>query len=580
MQSRILIKIYQLLIIGIICCQSAVAQPGWIDYTQYYCYALLNDQGRPIQFENNTNFKLLINKVVYDHKHVPKDKFPIVDPNSNPGFSSCIQINDFSLVLERTNQPVLIEIVSNKDTMHLFQPTSMGASSFRDEIKGRKLNFVPGHYYFPSWERIYFDANPLFHSSRIKNLKQENFIVPAADFNRISQSLHHNLAAINNAEEIVMRNFLDTVKLIHETISVTIPKTFAPYTQPKWITEFFPTTDKSIFYGLISYTYEAPNLYSTKYIFARYNRKTNEISQWYMLDNLDEFSVGSISPDPFNQVLYLSTFFRNKSSGNEIPTSAFRRVYYHSTDFGLSWSVDSTLQQLFDQIEFRNFEIIDAHHALAYKRETKNKGTRDQYEEGTYYLLKDKRFVDSLKSPKGIHYNSNYNNYAYKNQGDSIFLGPWGIDPQAYYQKPYTQPVLVKKGNEWKFELLEQQFIRHKQSETTHFTSLHYDNFTLTSDNRIEFKDNTIEPIELTIDFATNLRSKTIHVLERKNFILFVQQRSIIMTFDGGTDWYYFPISFENGSAMKFLTFSEENELSYFNPSRLTIEKYTLSRAN
>jgi len=106
--------------------------------------------------------------------------------------------------------------------------------------------------------------------------------------------------------------------------------------------------------------------------------------------------------DTFNQTFYLTTGVREKydpSRPSNTTGYLYERTFFRSEDKGKSWIEDKKLKKLFDKHEFRKFEFLDKDHAIGFSLKKIEPNEGRQYHQGTYYLLQNKRIIDSFKTP-------------------------------------------------------------------------------------------------------------------------------------------------------------------------------------
>ncbi|RQO30018.1 hypothetical protein DBR32_14020 [Taibaiella sp. KBW10] len=296
-----------------------MAQPGWQDLTARYYYAITDKDGKEISFNQNKQYTITINSVSYQAPHIPNDSLPTLIDRQNFAFDDYIRINDLSLRLARKDRldgSVSIKIAYKKDTMYLNQPTGKGTLCFNtlngqksSPVPDRRLQFIPGHYYFPKWTSAAFDNIPQVSGSvRIVNARQANFLIPKA----LSDALFtpDNNAIVTpdlelEAETLVLRHFTDGYfSVAQESEKTKVDISFAPYKSLWGFKVLHATKDPNQYIGLMQYTLDTLNLSLTKYVFATFDKKENAIRHWYPKNDLNLFYCEALYVDSFTQRLY------------------------------------------------------------------------------------------------------------------------------------------------------------------------------------------------------------------------------------------------------------------------------------
>lgn len=566
-----------LLIIILLFSNLAKAQPGWIDFTKRYYYTILDENGKEVSFKNNKNYSIMIDDVLYKAPNIPQDSLKPAIMNSGD-FENQIRINDFTLALpikrfdERRKQ-LEIKIIHKKDTMYICQTS--GEGSFWDKYSkplGLKpdytFKFLAGHYFFPKWAKNLLDNVPqtggLVH---IQNLKQSNFIIPKSIYDSvcyISPIYDNRQKHFEEAEKLVVKNFISgSFKFERNAQTTTFDKSIHPFKLGwrSWRTPYFPTKEKDEYMGIVELDYDTLNWSGGRGVIARYNFNENKMKLWSPTEKIKFSSSFKLKYDTFNNVFYNQSLIRDSLCKELIYKCNFITNYYYSKDEGNTWIVNNELTKLFNKYEIRELEFLDQHHAMIFKLDKiRPKNKKYDIQQGTYYLLKDFRIIDSLKTPKDIHYNDNYNRYRFNIENDTIFLGNWSYD--KYYSNgktEYSQPILTKNNNKWKFEVIKKMhFINHPKPllEMVSYRNFEIIGGTLSLNRRngslVSNQNNFIE------------LHKQGRILENGNQIYLIGlEIGTLFSFDGGYNWFVYPLPLEEGSDYKFLEIDEQCIISH-----------------
>lgn len=561
------------------------AQPGWVDFSSRYFYRIQDKEGKDIQFSNNKKYTIMIDSLSFSGSSIPCDSLtPTIEWSTD--FYDYIRINDFSLSLPKNDRfsKLSIRIIHKKDTMYLNQPTGSGGLGIfitpheaETEDLRTTLQFVPGHYYFPGWAHSLLYKLPKTKGSvTINNIHSRNFIIPRSIYD--SLALHfmpykRNRALTKKAEEYVLTNFSSPgLKLTRKTKPIQFDRSFLPYKRRNWSGPLYPTSDSTIYFGQIDYVLDTTNLYSSKKVFSLFDTKTNSIQHYTPREDIHLFYSGYLYIDSFNHVLYQTAGIREKFAPecdywrtNDCP---YTTTIFRSTDSGKTWKEDLLLKQFFLDYSFRDLVFIDKDHALGFsRREIKNK---KRYQQGIYYLIRNGRIIDSLKTPKGVHYNDNYNHHSISRSEDSLYLGSWGIDPYNINNSPFFRPLLVKNQTNWDFlirEYKKRQFPKTKQDQ---HTVTEYHNFQLINQRQLVFKNGA----------GSLLVNSDIRILEQKQLILILDNDFTYISFDGGTSWYLYPKPLDERGSYTLLHMSGSNTMSFFDLNRMERVSYLFSNGN
>lgn len=570
-----------LLLIALFFANIVKAQPGWRDFTKRYYYTILDVNGKEISFKNNKNYSIMINDVLYKAPNIPQDSLKPAIMNSGD-FENQIRINDLTLALpilsfNEKQKQLEIKIVHKKDTMYICQAS--GEGSFWGKYSkplGLKpdftLQFLSGHYFFPKWSKNLLDnapqTNGLVH---IQNLKQSNFIIPKSAYDSvcyISPIYDNRQKHFEKAEKLVVKNFMAGNFSFERSVqTTTFDKSIHPFKLGwnSWRIPYFTTKEKDEYIGILELKYDTLNWSGGRAIIAKYNFNENKMKLWSPTENLMYSSSGHLYKDSFNNDYYNRSIIRDSDCKELIYKCDFVTKLYRSNDEGETWKEDSKLTQLFNKYEIRELEFLDQHHALIFKLDKiRPKDKKYDIQQGTYYLLKDFRIIDSLKTPKDIHYNDNNNRYRFNIENDTIFLGNWSYD--KYYSNgktEYSQPILTKNNNKWKFQVVNKMyFINHSKPLLE-----------MVSYQKFEIVGGTLYLNRHNGSLVSNQNNfielhKQGRILENGNQIYLIGlEIGTLFSFDGGYNWFVYPLPLEEDSDYKFLKIDENGIISHFKSS-------------
>lgn len=570
-----------ILIMGLLVSLPSNGQPGWVDFTEFYYYAILDDKGDPVQFKNNKSYTIIIDSLSFSGKTIPRDSIMRAIENRTNEFDNIIRINDFSYQTKQSGIPPEIRIVHKKDTMAFNQNTygqyhrNRQAPDFH-----RTLKFIPGYYYFPGWTGEVYDHPPESRGQvKINNLSQSHFIVPESVYKRRGPLRFQEKRTVEiEMNQQVVENFLNsTLAMEHYTEPTSQSPSLKPYKRPRWESPFYPTNDADVYIGFVECTLDTGNQYISKRVFSEFDKSTNTITHWMPNPNIHRFYLGDIYFDVANGILYQTTGIRQSDDpkckiGWDVDCPYTTKTY-SSKDDGKTWIEDTRFQDNFDKFQFRKFEFLDEKFALAYTRKDAKHSKGYKYQRGTYYLLRNMRVVDSLQTPEDVHYNDNYSHYNFKRTGDTIYLGAWGFDKYDY-SKPFVQPLLVKSATGWEFEIVEDsreaiQARAKKEDEKIR----PYHNFKLKDNRKMVFK-NGAGSLILSRDVAEDISHSGVKIIEKGEQIYLIDDYYTLVTFNGGSTWYIYPQPLNDRGRYAFLDIDEENEISFFDLSKMEKQRY------
>ena len=561
---------------------STRAQPGWQDYTIRYYYSILDDKGREIEFRKNRHYSIMIDSVLYQKSTIPQEILTPATPYSR-GFDFHIRINDFSVAVPDANfrnreKNLEIKIIYKSDTMHLCQPTGTTSIDMTGKNAASKadltLRFLAGHYYFPPWTQSLMNSLPITSKNvRFKNTDQSNFLVSEQVYQSVLYKQDDQRTMLTYNERVV-NNFMKG----HFSISVRAePTRFnmspGPYKYPRWDRVLHPSKDKNRYYGMIEYNMSGSGCHSYKKVFSVLNKQTNSIEQWFPKENFRLFGCSKLYADTFNGSIYLPVRIKERVSpgstdcNDKNPVNTF---VYRSDDEGRTWQKDLLLSQLFNRYYIRYFEFIDGQHCIAYRREkVPLMGKKYKISQGTYYLLRNKHIIDSLKSPDDLHYNDNYNRYGFSLNKDSASLGGWGYVKYRPDSSAYFQPYLKKQGAKWNFKVAEKVFIRPKNPLPKSPDSIKkFKNFDLLNGRELVFKNGTGRLL-LNQDANDQLSYRGYKILEKNSHIYIISRSFAYASFDEGKSWYVYPQPLVSGNYQHhFLEIDNQYQISHFSNDR------------
>jgi len=573
------------------------AQPGWQDFTARYFYTILDEKGNEISFMEDKNYSIIIDSMLYKTPNIPQE-FLKKAIQSNNLYGNQIQINDFSIAIPQKNSTnskkrLEIKIVYKKDTMYICQSSGIGSFSndinfFQDKPIKRTpdftLQFIKGHYYFPSWAIGILKNLPQTDKNvKIVNVSQSHFIVPKKEYDLVYNN-KYNKEQGTEIDDLVLNNFMKGYFSINKRNEFTkFDKSALPYQSPNWSGVLSVSKDSNIFFGMMQYSMDYKNCSSGTRIFSILNKKQNTIKQFFPKENTRLFCSEYLYADTFNTMLYLPVRIKEefdfKLSDCQSNLLSERNIY-SSENEGKTWQENIELKELFTKYNFSKFEFLDKNYALAYsRRELKDKVKKIKTVQGTYYLLKNFQVVDSLKTPDDIYYNSNYNKYRFSVKNDTILLGSWSYDKHNSIGTIYFQPYLKKVNENWKFQISEKIYSHPTQKKSTDKEIIReYQNFKLINNRTLVF-NNGAGSLTLNLDVSNNISHSGYIILEKESQIYLIngsKYGSVYVSFDKGSTWYLYPIALEQKARLRNLWINEQNEVSYFSNVKIKGEGYKM----
>lgn len=586
-----------LIIIALLFSNLTKAQPGWQDFTPRYSYTILDENSNEISFKNNKNYSIKIDDVLYKAPNIPQDSLKPAIRNSG-NFENQIRINDFSLVIpikdfDQTRKSLEIKIIHKKDTMFICQASGTGSFFTKYDFDNRQyetqrqtpdftLQFVAGHYFFPRWSKDFLKNLPQTNGTvKILNADQRHFIVPKIVYDSIcylSPIYDNRQKHYDEAESLVVQNFMSGYYSFEKNVQqVTFDKPIFPFKigYMTWRAPYFSTKEKNEYLGIVQPYYDTLNYSGGRGMIVKFNYDENKMKIWSATENLLYSSSYNLRHDTFNNVFYNQTLIRDSNCKDLIYKCDFEIKLYQSKDDGNTWAENNKLTQLYKKHEFRELEFLDQHHALIFKlNKVKPQNKKYDIQQGVYYLLKDFVIIDSLKTPNDIHYNDNYNRYRYDVENDTIFLGNWSYD--KYYtngKTEYSQPILTKNNKKWKFQVVEKMyFINHSKPL---LETIYYRNFEILNSTIYLNKHNG--GLVFQNDNLSELHKKGL-ILENNNEVYLIGLSiGTLFSFDGGYNWYVYPLPLEKDSDYKLIEINNKGVISHIK-NNSNNGKYTLDK--
>lgn len=535
--------------------RQSTAQPGWQDLTEHFSYHILDRNQQPINFKTDTSYSIRIDSLTFTAPNVPSEKFER-RVCCERKFNREITINDFTYATPVTNRNTVIVIGRGNDSMRL--------SLYNDVT----LTFENGNFLFPYWANQLLGHDFFKGNVNLKNRQQSIFKISKTMFDEYIKRdffmREKDQLADFIGDRLIQSQFKMSFKQEH--ISITNPLTI--YSRPYWNSNFLATNDSNVLAGLVNYTLDTLNMYIGKNVFSLFNKSTNTITHWKPKNDPELFYADQLLFDSFNKKFYLTAGVRNKVK-NPYTTAGsdkypFTSVVYESTVEAKLWRVSTYLTRLFDSLKIEKFNFIDKHHQLAFKRQKIKYNRNRETVQGVYYLISNNRIVDSLLTPTTVYYDGNDNGYSFSKINDNLVrLGPWGVKSENV-SASYKIPQLIKINNQWRFKI-------KNESRTTDSPQLLYEtdvkifkHFVLHNNKKLLFKNGTDS---LEIGAFDN------KILEKNNSIYIIQQSSMLVSFDAGKNWLYYPNPLSSRDSYSLLKMDDESEMSFYDMG--TFMKYT-----
>lgn len=581
-------------------------QPGNLDNTNRYSYTILDANGQEIIFQDNKSFSIWIDSTEYNSSEIPHIELPspVLFNELYQSIGNQILINDFSLTLPFREYPanqkqLEIKIVSENDTMFLFQPTQIG-TQFRSTpaVDGSTINphnqyiadleipFEAGHYYFPEWTNTILNSTKKFvENKEIVNLKHSNFIIPKSLYDTLLFTTRFNQEIRAKADQYILENFTRDHFVVDNWQEPTkLNRSIAPYENYYWNSPFYPSDAPQNYFGAISATMNISNCHSSKSFFAQFNETKNTVELWFPVENTRLFNSDlQFMLDTFNSILYQNVWMHESSldigptdcTNNVLP----KRVTYSSNNKGKTWLKNEKATLLFENYGLIHLKFIDDKHAIgATNREYSNKkGSKTS--RATYYLFKDLKLIDSLQTPDNLNSNVSRYSFHYTFQRDTVFLKPWN-DPKNDYNASLHHPILHKTSKSWAFEVKTNLHYNYYASSKSKPTINKKFNNVTAHKNRL-ILNNSVDTITLSKPVSNDLFNvdKGYLILENKSSIYLIDggyYGSTLFSFDAGKTWYIYPLPLEKSQyEYLFLRIDKNGTISHLHRGREMHKVYT-----
>jgi hypothetical protein len=568
------------------------AQPGYNHFsaTEFY-YSISDETGHPIQFAGNREYTIVIGNTEYHPDSIPPlsgweqhsmkqldslmlenahSKKRAIKKSHQSNKKYCVLIND--LCVHLSQKPDQIRICHGSGIMNLFQPSETITS----------LTFIPGYYYLPDYASHLLQGLPELQGSEFVNLDQRHFLVSRADFLALQSEIGKIKSGARDSIELeIARKFLEGhVKVQHEKHPLEFMSDAAPYGMPYVEGHLYPTYENNVYIGMMEYRMREGNCTSFKDFFTRIDLNEHTLEHWFPMENTQQFGSNSklFKVDSANQVAYLRVYYRRDKvlPGRECSASwsGFDRIMYKSYDWGKSWKKDDQYTQLFNENEFKEYEIIDQRYMVGYKfQKIKEKGTGYKINQGVFTLIKDGEVVDTFLTPDDVRFNTNYANFHFKPMSeDSVFLGSWGHDPYKREKSRSNHIYAVKKDNIWQLEIFPNRTSYlpvpyEVEVKTT------YENFKAHGDT-LDFKNGV--KMVLGTKIVEYSYKMGVLVLEQGEHIYLIDnsKRFMYISFDGGATWIFNPIPLDDKSNVELLRIDSNDKISFFDRREFTEESY------
>lgn len=596
-----------LMIIAMLYFNLAKAQPGWQDLTKRYFYTILDKNGQEFSFKNNSDYSIMIDSVLYKSSNIPNDSIKTLTVSSSwkPGFENLIKINDFSLVnyqndYYRSKKQLEIKIIHKKDTMYICQPSAIGSKSIEWLDYGRKigyetvpktdltLQFIAGHYYFPSWFSDEILNIETSGSVKIINANQHHFIVSKSIYENLSlnydmSNWENQRKLFDNTDEEIVNRFINGYYSVEKRTEPVKFTNVVPYKEPKWDRYYMNQAkqEDNVYFGYITYYKDSSGNNTHKNVFSRYNCNENTVEHWFPTNF--KIDKSSLFIDTFNNVLYQKGLVYEKHLSKEEEHIPPRKYIYQSTDEGKTWIENEALSELFNQYDFQHIRFLDKNYSLTFNnRIIKHKKTKHDIKQVRYYLLKNMKIIDSLEVPNDVVYH--YSDYWYSDSPfstkDTIVIGSWKTNKKSNL-KSYRFASVLNNEEEWNFtttlgwDNLNTKYI-NSQAQNLKDTIKEFQNFTLINKRELVFKNDS-GSLKLK-----NPINDEFGVIEQEKQIYLVYTSKdlccLLFSYDGGIHWYLYPKCIYEWDIFKTMHINEQGVITYFDGEKMekVYHKFTL----
>lgn len=562
------------------------AQPGWRDATKRYFYTITDQNGKEISFKENGDYSVMIDGILYNGANIPQRPIRPVS-RTDKEFQNQIYINDLSLTIPQKEfigeytKRLEIKIIYKKDTMIICQPSGTGGIleswDLQDKLVEKPkadytLPFLAGHYYFPDWIKYILRELPKTKGKvqflNTNNLNRKYFIIPQNIYNSSlisNKSTYGNQRKSDEDQYVIDHFFLNGYLTLEKRTEPTkINDLSVKYS---WMGKPESTRDPNRFWGMVDISGDITTSFSLQ-------KEENRMELFLPDEDGSNFTCESPYVNPFNKVIYLPVWIKQES--NDYSSAILydkispEKYIYSSKDEGKTWQKDKKAKEIFDKYSIfdkykneRKITFIDKNHAVIYYKVTERDELKNRIrEQGIYYLLKDMKVIDCLKTPKNNNF-SGYNEPSIQN--DSVILGNYWPDQ---YNNVDFQLSLKKINDKWKFQVDEKRYIQNSTKEQNFQKKnsiKEFKNFQLINNRELVFKNGSGKMI-LNNELSDYSDIKTI--IERDKEIYLMGYESVFLSFDGGTNWYIYPASILSKTYYYLLDINSKNEINYFSNDR------------
>jgi len=548
------------LLFAILQCGKSFAQPGWADFSEHYQYNILDRDNHVIHFRTDSSYIICINGEIFKGSSIPSDTFvrPVCCKNQ---FNQHIQLNDFSRVIPLKETPPGIAIIHGNDTMHL---------SAYDDLA---LQFDSGCFYFPYWASNILGRNKIKTSGTISIVNQQQSLF------RITKMQYAEYLNSNYKWSKISTDLADTVTLnfIRQFITVSAAESGIKFINKMKVYktsyvdgDMFKTPDSNVYACMLVYTLDTNSTYISMPVFSLFDKKKNTIIHWMPSNDPQLFYESDLRFDKYEAQFYLTVGIRKKAkdpyNGISYYDPPFTTNIYSSKDYGLHWQVEPEMSRLFKKYDIRKTEFLDGNNKLLYRLTKRNNGVQKETAQGTYFLLHNNMITDSLKSPNSIYYDDLYNQYYFSRRNDTVaILGAWSRIPENI-NLPFYLPQVIKKSGHWKFKVIKDSVKYGANTEIPVPEVKSYRNFTLLNNNLLLMRDNK--------DSLLLKNEKIEHILEKGDQIYIIQRDYVLLSFDGGKNWVYYPKALGIRDSHSFLNIDAPYNISFYDMTRFKKIEY------
>lgn len=582
------------LFIAFIFSHAVNAQPGPMDLSNDFFYTIVDQNGKEISFQNDSTYQIRI-----DGKLQTTLKSSFQSDSISPVFADgltdtafilnyrirgypistefCwdVEINDFNIryvpkIIE--DHQFEVQIIHGTDTMHLFQ----------ESRAKRPLQFIPGYYYFPDWSGTVLEGLPETSGAvRLLNIDQRNFIVS-------KEQIVYDIYARDDREkldELIANRFIDNFYTVEKKMENSDANlSFAPYAV-EGFRSMFPTKKDGIYIGTIGYNTSYSNYSSSNQVVCLFNRKENKIEYKSPKDSMDLFFCSNLFIDTFNQVYYQTVGTREYVNYpsclyNSNGECAYKLQTLRSSDQGETWTEDKPLSALFNQFRYFKLDFLDKNYVVASVRIenfTKQKGHSRQ---ALYYLVRNGKIVDSLRSPEFFHYQDDYHNGVFQLEADSVILGQWWTTNNDKTPRAGFTPMAVKVKDKWKLYLSD--YKQHYASwNNRKIVTKEYSTLKITNEHILEFNHGSFA-FKPGTRIVSQVSDYGVYIYEYENQVYLLSESTGCTWFslDKGKSWYFYPKPLDEFNSEYGFVEMENDSLAVFNSRDLRKVFYKFTPLN